>query len=111
MNRFKFGIVAEYVVSLIYMLCFYRILHYRYKTYLGEIDIIAVRGKTLVFIEVKARKRGISDEVISEKQLERIKNGAEIFISKNSKYSGYNMRFDFAFVQPYRWPLIIENAW
>lgn len=34
----------------------YRILEQNYRTRLGEIDIIAREGKTLVFVEVKARR-------------------------------------------------------
>jgi len=34
----------------------YRILEMNYRTKLGEIDIIAKDGKTLVFVEVKARR-------------------------------------------------------
>lgn len=111
MNSFKLGIFAEYIVLFLYKICFYRILHRRYKTYVGEVDLIVARGKNLVFIEVKARKNGLYDGIVSSDQIDRIRNAAELFLSKNSEYSKYNIRFDFALVRPYRFPIIIKNAW
>lgn len=111
MNSFKLGIFAEYIVLFLYKICFYRILHRRYKTYVGEIDLIVARGKNLVFIEVKARKYGLYDGIVSSDQIDRIRNAAELFLSKNPEYSKYNIRFDFVLVRPYRFPIIIKNAW
>lgn len=111
MNSFKLGIVAEYIILLLYKICFYRILHRRYKSYIGEVDLIAVRGKNLVFIEVKARKSGLYDGIVSNNQIDRIRNTAELFLSRNPEFSKYNVRFDFALVKPYKFPIIIKNAW
>ena len=111
MNSFKLGIIAEYIILLLYKLRFYKILHRRYKTYVGEVDLIATRGKSLIFIEVKARKQGMHNGIISEEQINRIRTTAELFLSKNPKYNKYNVRFDFAVVKPYRFPIIIKNAW
>jgi putative endonuclease len=111
MNSFRLGIFAEYIVLFLYKICFYRILHRRYKTYVGEIDLVVVRGKTLVFIEVKARKMGMYENIVSDEQIRRIKRAAELFLSKNLQYNQYDVRFDFALVLPYRFPIIIKNAW
>jgi putative endonuclease len=81
------------------------------KTYVGEIDLVALRGKQLVFIEVKARKNGICEDIISQNQQERITRAAEFFLSKNPRYTNHNIRFDLVFITPYKWPLIIKNAW
>jgi len=111
MNSFKLGIIAEYAVLLLYKICFYKILHHRYKSYVGEIDLIVARGKNLVFVEVKARKFGLYDGVVSNNQIDRIKNTAEFFLSRNPEYNKHNVRFDFALVRPYKFPIIIKNAW
>lgn len=111
MNSFKLGIIAEYIVLLLYKVRFYSILQHRMKTYVGEIDLIVVRNKQLVFIEVKARRDGIYEGLVSYTQQNRIRRAAELFLSKYSEYSGYNIRFDLVVIQPYRWPTIIENAW
>ena len=111
MNSFKLGILAEYLVLILYKLRFYTILHHRMKTCVGEIDLVAFRAKQLVFIEVKARKYGIHDGIVSDLQQQRITRAAEFFLSKNPKYANYNIRFDLVVITPYHWPLIIKNAW
>jgi putative endonuclease len=111
MHSFYLGLLAEYLTILLYKLKFYTILGHRTKTYVGEVDIIAARGTTLVFIEVKARKNGISELNLSLSQRQRITKAAEFFISKNSKYSNYDIRFDLVIISPYRLPIIIKNAW
>lgn len=110
-NSYYFGLFAEYIIILLYRLKLYTILHHRKKTYVGEIDIIALKKDCLVFIEVKARKGGLSEDIVSQKQQLRLRNAALLFLGKNPKYSGYNIRFDLAVISPYKLPLIIRNAW
>jgi putative endonuclease len=111
MKRLNFGIIAEYIVILIYRLKFYQILGHRTRFYSGEIDIIAQRANTLVFIEVKARSRILNESLVSTTQQNRIKRAAETFLSKNPRFSNYLIRFDLAIVSPYKLPKIIKNAW
>ncbi len=111
LSNHYFGLLAEYIICFLYICKFHQILHHRYNNKLGEIDIIARKGKKLIFIEVKARKYGICEDIVSVTQKQRITRSAEFFLLKNRKYSNYDVRFDLAVVQPYRWPLIINNAW
>jgi len=111
MKNFILGLFAEYLILILYNLKLYKILHHRKKSYVGEVDLIAVRGKQLVFIEVKARKNGISENIVSNFQQNRIRRSAELFLSKNSQFSDYDVRFDLAVISPYKMPLIIQNAW
>lgn len=111
MKSYYLGLFAEYLTILLYKLKFYTILSHRKKTYLGEVDIIAYRGNTLVFIEVKARKNGISGLNLSLHQQKRVTKAAELFISKNPRYSNYDIRFDLVIISPYKLPIIIKNAW
>ena len=78
---------------------------------MGEIDLIAKRWRTIVFIEVKTRNHGICEGIITEQQQIRIKQAANLFLAKNSQYSNYNIRFDFVLIRPYHFPLVIKNAW
>ena len=50
------GRTSEYVAALFLMLKGYRIAALRYRTKLGEIDIVARKGDLAVFVEVKARR-------------------------------------------------------
>ncbi|WP_232505899.1 YraN family protein [Rickettsia sp. MEAM1 (Bemisia tabaci)] len=96
------GIIAEYICIVIYKIKFYQILHHRKRYYVGEIDIIALRNKEIVFIEVKARSSNIDDRFVSFNQQKRIKRAAEMFLSSSSKYNNYNIRFDLVIVSPYK---------
>lgn len=49
------GVTAEYLCLLLLVCKGYSILALRHRNSMGEIDIIAVRGKILAMIEVKAR--------------------------------------------------------
>src|SRR5689334_14042733 len=110
MQKFRFGLWSEYLVMLIYRLKFYQILHHRMRNYAGEIDIIALRGRQLVFIEVKARSSDLDDILVSFKQQSRIIRAAELFLSHNPKYRNHEIRFDVAIIKPYKLPVIIKNA-
>ncbi len=111
MKKITFGLIGEYIAIIIYKLKFYQILHHRKKYYTGEIDIIALRGRQLVFVEVKARRSNVDDRILSTYQQIRIKKSASIFLSANPKYQNYNIRFDLIIIRPYSIPTIIKNAW
>ena len=67
--------------------------NYRYSRF--EIDIIAKKEKTLVFVEVKTRATnyfGEPEEAVSEKQAKQIIEAAENFILETS-WEG-DIRFD-----------------
>lgn len=95
-QTYKFGLLAERVSIFFLRLKFYQILKWRHKTPFGEIDIIAKKWRTIVFVEVKARKsKTLIEEVLTQKQISRIKKAAEFFIAKNPQFQNYNLRFDF----------------
>jgi putative endonuclease len=79
---------------------------------MGEIDIVACRGKSLLFIEVKARPSAIeASEAVSPRQRERIQRAATHFLSRNPRFIDFYQRFDVRFVLPWRWPVHIPDAW
>lgn len=70
--------------------------NWRYSRY-GELDIIAVDNKTLVFVEVKARSSiafGHPAEAVDKNKLEKIRTLAGIYINEHPdlNYKGY--RYD-----------------
>ncbi len=89
----------------------YAIIARREKTPKGEIDIIARRGKTLVFIEVKARAdfdRGVQS--ISRHQIRRIVAAAQYWRSTRRNEQNFTCRFDIVLVKPYLLIKHIKNA-
>jgi len=110
-TNFRFGILAEHFVMLLYIVRFYSILRYRMRNFAGEIDIICQRGRSLVFVEVKARRSYFDDVLCTEFQQARIKHAAEVFLQNNPKYNGFDIRFDLVIIRPYKLPQIIKNAW
>ena len=54
-----------------------------YRTRLGEIDLIARDGDTLVFVEVKARRQGVPAEAVTPEKQRRITLAALHFLRKH----------------------------
>ena len=100
------GNIAEFLCRL-YMRCHgYRIVAKNYicgtgkKTAYGELDFVAVKGKTIVFCEVKQRQSNMDFlYALSYQQQQRILNGGQYFLRANPKYKKYEMRFDVFFVK------------
>ncbi|MFN7038808.1 MAG: YraN family protein [Alphaproteobacteria bacterium] len=109
-SSYRFGLLAELVTKLYLRLKLYNVIEERYRNYSGEIDLIATRGKTIVFVEVKARKTN-TYEVLTFKQRKRITNAASIFVASKPKYHNYNLRFDLIIIRPWKWPVHLVNAW
>ena len=67
----------------------------------GEVDIVALDGETVVFVEVKAWSAyGIEDLQygINAKKQRKIIKTAKYFLSENRKYSNMAIRFDVVFI-------------
>ena len=110
-RAYLFGLSAEVLAAWRLRLAGWRILKRRYKTKAGEIDLIAKRRKTVVFVEVKARRtRDAALEAVTPASQARIVRAAKIFIAKHPKAAFYTLRFDVIIVCPWRWPQRIENA-
>jgi putative endonuclease len=67
----------------------------------GEVDIVALDGETVVFVEVKAWSAyGMEDLQygINIKKQRKIIKTAKYFLSENRKYSNMAIRFDVVFI-------------
>lgn len=58
----------------------------------GEIDLIALDGEVLVFVEVRSRKDGHAIESIGPKKVEALIRAANVFREQNESEGDY--RFD-----------------
>ncbi|HSQ97755.1 MAG TPA: YraN family protein [Rickettsiales bacterium] len=112
-RSYWFGIFAEYLTILIFFFNGYKFLNRRYKTKLGEIDLIFTKDKYLVVVEVKARKNKNVEisEVVSYKQYKRIINATKLFLNKNKKYSNFFIRIDVVLVYGIFKIEHLENVW
>jgi putative endonuclease len=62
----------------------------------GELDIVAVQGRTIVFVEVKTRQSAVAGEPSAAVDLAkqaRVSRGAQAFIKRHG-LEGYAARFD-----------------
>ena len=89
----------------------YRVVQRRYKTPVGEIDLIAERFGTTVFVEVKARgKAGVEAEALQAVNRSRIARAAQYWLARHPGKAETNLRFDVIFLAPGRWPRHVINA-
>jgi putative endonuclease len=90
----------------------YRILAQDYRSPVGEIDVVARRGRTLAIIEVKCRDTvNAAAEAISARQRRRITAAARLYLGRNPRHADCSIRFDVMLVIPGRWPRHIASAW
>ena len=110
------GKLAEFWARLWLRCHGYRILAANYRTgrgtHAGEIDIIALRRNTIIFVEVKKRS-GLDKAAyaIRPAQQQRIIRGAEAFLQKHPAYQNCDVRFDAVLVSFPLWIRHIKNAW
>ncbi len=111
-TTYRTGLMAEALCRWALRLKGYRVVASRYRSGLGEIDIVAVRGRTLALVEVKARgSRRAASEAVTPRQQDRLTRAAAAFLARNPRYNRYDVRFDVMLVTPWRWPAHIAAAW
>ena len=88
----------------------YRILASRFKTPMGEIDLVARHFGTLVFVEVKARRSGSLDDAWIAVNDRRITRAADYFLARQPRYAQSDLRYDVIFLAPMAWPRHVVNA-
>ena len=75
----------------------YQVLERNFRCKLGEVDVIALCGEVLVFVEVKYRASatyGHPYMAVDKKKQVRISNVASYYIYSHRQYANYNCRFD-----------------
>ena len=104
---------SEFWAALCLICKFYRVLGWRVKTRLGEIDLVALSPDgILCFIEVKARgQQGSAAEAITGRQRSRIERAAALYLGAHPALRHKAVRFDAILVTPRRWPQHLKDAW
>ena len=100
MTSYQRGIKAEEMAAWFLRLRGYKILERRYKTPVGEIDLIARRGGCTIFVEVKAR--GTMDDAlyaVQPKQAGRVMRAGEYYMARHN-LNNQDVRFDVIAVRP-----------
>jgi len=108
---FKFGLSAESRAAALLVAKGYRIVARRWRSPMGEIDIVARRRNTLVFVEVKARlTHDDAAEAVLPRQQRRIIAATEVWLARNPDDVTCDIRFDCVLVAPKSLPRHIMAA-
>ena len=111
-KAYRRGHLAEYLAALALLAKGYRIAARRYRTPVGEVDLIARKGDLVVFVEVKARvSHRLALDSISPTAQRRIEAAANWWLSQQRDAGRLSWRFDVVTVMPRRWPRHHENVW
>lgn len=89
----------------------WRIVATRARVHGGEVDIVARRGRTLAFVEVKWRSTSEAlTFAIDERRLRRVAVAAQTLIEKYATPKDVT-RIDVILLAPGRWPHHLVNVW
>lgn len=89
----------------------WRILARRVRTPVGEVDLVARRGRVVAFVEVKARGSAAEAELaLDDWRLTRVARAAEALLPRYAR-PGDVTRIDAVFVVPGRLPRHLPDVW
>ena len=98
------GRTAELVALVYLMLTCHRILARRWRGSVGEIDLVARRGRRIIFVEVKFRHRsGAGSDaggIPTAQQRQRIARAAQQFCRQRRISPAFELRFDLIQISP-----------
>lgn len=111
LEALRTGLSAESRASAFLIAKGYRILARRFRSPVGEVDIVARRGNLLVFVEVKARADlDAAAESVTLRQRRRIAAAAAAWLAAHPEDAMRNVRFDAFLIAPRRLPRHIAGA-
>lgn len=110
-RAYRKGLLAEWL-ALFFLLCKgYLPRAWRYKTPVGEIDLIVQRGRTLAFVEVKARRSHAEAlAAITIHNQQRVARAAQYYLHAHPECAECNLRLDAVAVPWYGWPHHMRSA-
>jgi len=110
-QRERGGRRAETIAAWWLRLKGWKILARRLRIPLGEVDIVARRGRTVAFVEVKARSTAADVALaLDEYRLRRVAAAAGALAHRFAR-QGDDIRIDAIFIVPRRFPRHMANVW
>lgn len=110
-DTYRAGMTAEAMAMALLVMKGYRVLNWRYKTRVGEIDVVARRRNVLAFVEVKRRSSiPAALESLTPHMRRRIARAARSYIGTYPHLNGLDQRFDLIAVSGFS-VRHLDNAW
>jgi putative endonuclease len=105
------GRLGEALAALYLQLIGWTIIARRVRTYAGEVDLVARKRGTTLFVEVKTRATGAElRHAIDEHRLSRVATAASVLAPRFAR-PGDDIRIDVILLAPWTLPRHIRNAW
>ena len=104
------GMRAEWLAIALLRLKGYSILARRYNAPGGEIDVVARRGDTIAFVEV--RQRAVLETAqgsVTPQKRQRIRRAVRHWLTRHPAAMVRTLRADAIFLAPRRWPRHVQN--
>lgn len=111
-RAYRKGHRGEWLAALALILKGYRIAALRFRTPLGEIDLIARRGSIVAIVEVKARATlEQAMDAVGPAAQRRIDAAADLWLARQPDHARLSLRYDLVAILPGRWPVHVENIY
>lgn len=111
MNNYQKGQIGEWMAACLLRLKGYKIVAKRCRMRGGEIDLIGLKGRTVVFIEVKTRNQPEQAAIaLGHFQCTRIHKAAEQWLARHDPTNLFDVRFDLLLVSNSLLPKHLTNA-
>jgi putative endonuclease len=106
------GHVAEGIAVAYLRLKGYRILERNWRSKLGEIDILAKKGRILALVEVKTRAdRALASAAILAPQRQRLVRALGHYLKARPELASLDLRCDVIAFAKLGWPIHLVDAW
>ena len=110
-RNYRRGYRGEWLAAVALMAKGFRIVARRYRTPLGEIDLIARRGDLVLIVEVKVRPTLLEAmDAVGFQSARRIEAAADLWLARQRDYARLSVRFDLIAVLPRRWPVHVPSV-
>lgn len=105
------GRLAETLAAALLIAKGYRIIATRWRGPAGEIDLVALRRRQLVFVEVRQRT-DLADAAFSigPEKRRRLERAAASFVAAQPAFADCDMRFDAVLMAPWSLPRHLPDA-